>query len=93
MMLRDIRPMLNAYPDSIGQKLEGTVAFLRREELKDVFASVYILPSLYHSDLDRGFCVVDYNLNEDLATEADLRKLREMGLDLKLDIFLYHASV
>ena len=93
MMLRDIRPMLNAYPDSIGQKLEGTVAFLRREELKDVFASVYILPSLYHSDLDRGFCVVDYNLNEDLATEADLRKLREMGLDLKLDIVLNHASV
>ncbi len=65
-------PMLNAYPDSIGGTLSDIASFLERKELKDVFSSLYILPSLYHSDLDRGFCVVDYGLNEEVATEEDL---------------------
>lgn len=85
--------MLNAYPDSIGSSLEGAAALLRREEMKDAFTSFYILPSLYHSDLDRGFCVVDYDLNEELATKADLDALRSLGIDLKLDFVLNHASV
>ena len=33
-------------------------------KMQDVFSSFYILPSLYHSDLDRGFSVIDYDLNE-----------------------------
>ncbi len=85
--------MLNAYPDSIGSSLAGVTALLRREEMKDTFTSFYILPSLYHSDLDRGFCVVDYDLNEALATKADLDALRSLGIDLKLDFVLNHASV
>ena len=43
-------------------------------------SAFYILPSLYHSDLDRGFSVVDYNLNEELATIEDLSQLKELGI-------------
>ncbi|MCM1048426.1 MAG: alpha-amylase family glycosyl hydrolase [Clostridiales bacterium] len=89
--MNNFGPMLNIYPDSIGGKLSKAVNFL--EEVGAAFSSVYILPSLYHSDLDRGFCVVDYELNEKLATAADMERLRAMGLDLKLDIVLNHASV
>lgn len=88
----DYKPMLNVYPDSIGSNMRGLTTFLSQPELKDVFSSAYILPSLYHSDLDRGFCVVDYDLNEDLATADDLKKLHDIGLDLKLDLVLNHAS-
>lgn len=35
------RPMLNAYPDSIGQNLGDMVEFLSRPAVKDVFASYY----------------------------------------------------
>lgn len=89
----DLKPMLNLYPDSIGRTLADAGNFLAQPELKDVFSSVYVLPSLFHSDLDRGFCVVDYDLNEDLATKCDLDKLRFLGLTLKLDIVLNHASL
>ena len=85
--------MLNAYPDSLGGRLSDIAALLKRDEVKGAFSSFYILPSLYHSDLDRGFSVVDYGLNEDLATEKDLQTLRELGIDLKLDFILNHASV
>lgn len=85
--------MLNAYPDSVGSRLSGLAAMLEREELRNAFASLYILPSLYHSDLDRGFCVVDYDLNEELASKDDLDRLRKLGVDLKLDFVLNHASV
>ena len=87
------KPMLNLYPDSLGSRLAEGVAFLARPELRGAFGSVYVLPSLYHSDLDRGFCVVDYELNEELARKEDLEALRELGLDLKLDFVLNHASV
>lgn len=90
---RELGVMLNAYPDSIGSNLDGVTALLERGELKDVFTSFYILPSLYHSDLDRGFCVVDYDLNEELATRENLETLRALGIDLKLDFVLNHASV
>lgn len=85
-------PMLNAYPDSIGSRLDGIVSLLE-EEWRGAFQSFYILPSLYHSDLDRGFCVVDYDINEELASRSDLNRMQEMGLDLKLDFILNHASV
>ena len=64
----------------------------KKKEMQDTFSSFYILPSLYHSDLDRGFSVVDYNLNEELATIEDLSQLKELGIDLKLDFILNHAS-
>ena len=54
MAKQNIGPMLNAYPDSVGGRLSGLTGLLEREELRGAFASLYILPSLYHSDLDRG---------------------------------------
>lgn len=86
-------PMLNAYPDSMGGTLGDIANILKKPQMKDVFSSFYILPSLYHSDLDRGFCVVDYGLNEELATRQDMEALKDMGIDLKLDFVLNHASV
>ena len=88
----DAKPMLNAYPDSVGGTLSDITGFLQKPELKDVFSSFYILPSLYHSDLDRGFSVIDYDLNEQLANRKDLEQLKDMGIDLKLDFILNHAS-
>jgi sucrose phosphorylase len=85
--------MLNAYPDSIGGRLGDIVAFLARPELEGVFESFYILPSLFHTDLDRGFSVIDYGLNRQLASAADLEALQAQGVDLKLDFILNHASV
>ena len=86
-------PMLNAYPDSLGGNLSDIANFLSKNELKDVFSSFYILPSLFHTDLDRGFSVIDYSLNELFAKKEDLKKLDELGIDLKLDFILNHASV
>ena len=86
-------PMLNAYPDSLGGSLSDIVNFLGKKELKDVFSSFYILPSLFNTDLDRGFSVIDYSLNELFAKREDLERLEELGIDLKLDFILNHASV
>ena len=88
----NLKPMLNAYPDSLGGTLGDIVTLLGRNELKEVFGSFYILPSLYHSDLDRGFSVIDYDINEELATQDDLKRLKQLGIDLKLDFILNHAS-
>ncbi len=86
-------PMLNVYPDSIGGTLADLVAFVRRPELKDVFGSAYLLPSVFNTDLDRGFSVIDYSLSDQFATEADLAALTEEGIDFKFDFILNHASV
>jgi sucrose phosphorylase len=86
-------PMLNAYPDSIGGSLKGMVQLIKSPQLKDAFQSFYILPSLFNTDLDRGFSVIDYELNEMLASSKDLEDLRESGISLKLDFILNHASV
>lgn len=93
MKRNDNGPMLNAYPDSLGGSLSDIVNFLGEKELKDVFSSFYILPSLFNTDLDRGFSVIDYSLNELYAKREDLEKLEELGIDLKLDFILNHASV
>ncbi len=85
--------MLNAYPDSLGAGLRDTVALLKRPEFRDAFRSFYILPSLFRSDLDRGFSVISYDLEPSFATEEDLDALRGMGIDLKLDFVLNHLSV
>lgn len=86
-------PMLNAYPDSLGGKLSDIADLLKRDEVKNAFSSFYILPSLYNTDLDRGFSVIDYDLNGDLAGTGDLDELKKLGIDLKLDFILNHASV
>jgi len=89
----DPGPMLNAYPDSIGGTLRDIVDFLQIPELKNVFQSLYILPSIFNTDLDRGFSVIDYELNKEYASREDLEDLREMGVTLKLDFVLNHLSV
>ena len=35
----DAKPMLNAYPDSVGGTLSDITGFLQKPELKDVFSS------------------------------------------------------
>ncbi len=85
--------MLNLYPDSLGDTLGDAAAFLAREEVRGAFSALYVLPSMFHSDLDRGFSVVDYGIEESLATRADLDAIRENGVSLKLDFVLNHASV
>ncbi|MEG1925371.1 MAG: alpha-amylase family glycosyl hydrolase, partial [Ruthenibacterium sp.] len=85
--------VLNAYPDSMGGTLGDIVALLQKSEFENAFHSFYILPSLFHSDLDRGFSVIDYQLNTLLATEKDLENLRKCGISLKLDFVLNHLSV
>ncbi|MGB4661381.1 MAG: glycosidase [Mobilitalea sp.] len=86
-------PMLNVYPDSMGKNLGDIVKFLKDPSLKDVFQSVYVLPSIFNTDLDRGFSVIDYNLNEAYASEQDIKDLQEMGMNFKFDFIMNHASV
>ncbi len=85
--------MLNAYPDSIGKRLSDTVELLKRSEFKDVFSLFYILPTFFNSDLDRGFSIIDYNINKDLVNPEDLDELNELGIHIKLDLVLNHLSV
>jgi sucrose phosphorylase len=87
------RVMLNAYPDSIDGDLAGMVRMLRRPEFTDVFSLFYVLPSIFNSDLDRGFSIIDYDLNADLASVSDLEALDELGILLKFDLVLNHLSV
>lgn len=87
------RPMLNAYPDSVGGTLSDIVSVLERPMFKDAFSSFYILPSLFNTDLDRGFSVISYDLNESLASKDAIDRLEKLGIDLKLDFILNHASV
>ncbi len=89
----DNGPMLNAYPDSMGGRLSDVVGFLEKREMEDSFQSFYILPSIFNTDLDRGFSVIDYNINNEMGSEEDLERLRKLGVNLKLDFILNHASV
>ena len=90
--MKNYGPMLYAYPDSMGNHLSGTVEILNMQEFKGIFQSFYILPSMYQNDLDRGFCVVRYDLDERVATEKDLSDLRSMNIDLMMDFVVNHAS-
>ena len=86
--------MFNAYPDSCGGSLARAVELLTSDgPLAGAFSLFYILPSLYNSDLDRGFSVIDYGINNVIATEQDLLDLRSHGFALKLDFVLNHISV
>lgn len=85
--------MLNTYPDSIGGTLSDIVSMLQRPEFKDVFSLFYILPTFFNSDLDRGFSIIDYDLNNELVSRQDLEALGKLGIRLKFDLVLNHLSV
>jgi sucrose phosphorylase len=85
--------MLNAYPDSIGGTLSGIVRMLKRPEFQGVFSLFYILPTFFNSDLDRGFSIIDYNLNQKLVSPQDLEELHKLKIRLKFDLVLNHLSV
>jgi hypothetical protein len=74
----DNGPMLNAYPDSMGATLSDIIKVLSKPEFKDVFQSFYILPSIYNTDLDRGFSVIDYGINKELGSREDLDRLEDL---------------
>jgi sucrose phosphorylase len=85
--------MFNAYPDSIGRQLSDTLTMLQRPEFDGAFSLFYILPTFFNSDLDRGFSVIDYDLNTELVGQQDLTGMAAMGLGLKFDLVLNHLSV
>lgn len=85
--------IFNAYPDSCGQNLSGLVDLLQIDEINGIFRYCYLLPSLFQSDMDRGFSVISYDLNAQMASREDLEALGELGLELKLDLVLNHLSV
>ncbi|WP_407646446.1 alpha-amylase family protein [Fusibacter ferrireducens] len=85
--------MLNAYPDSLGGTLNEITGLLSLDELKDAFGAFYILPSVFNTDLDRGFSVIDYELNDLLARRDDLERLKALGIEFKFDFILNHGSV
>jgi len=85
--------MLNVYPDSIGKKFRDTVSMLKMDIFKDAFSFIYVLPTFFNSDLDRGFSIIDYDLNKDLVDTKDLKDLNELQIKLKFDIVLNHLSV
>ena len=88
-----IGTMLNAYPDSVGGRLSDIVALLKKEEFKDVFRSFYILPSVFNTDLDRGFSLISYDISETLADPKDIDDLHDLDIDLLMDFILNHISV
>ncbi|MBQ0907243.1 glycosidase [Flavobacterium sp. F-328] len=85
--------MLNVYPDSIGVKLSDSISMLKMTEFKDVFSLLYVLPTFFNSDLDRGFSIIDYDINKELVSPNDLKELEELVIKLKFDIVLNHLSV
>ena len=85
--------IFNAYPDSIGQKLADITRMLKMPEFEDVFSLFYVLPTIFNSDLDRGFSIIDYNLNDELVSREDLTQLHELNVMFKFDLVLNHLSV
>ncbi len=85
--------IFNAYPDSIGQKLVDTADMLKRPEFEDLFSLFYILPTIFNSDLDRGFSVIDYDLNDELVSQKDLDDLKKLKIEFKFDLVMNHLSV
>ena len=85
--------MLNAYPDSIGADLSDALDVLALPEFEDVFSRFYVLPTFFNSDLDRGFSVIDYDLNEELVSSEDIDRAAELNLGFKFDLVLNHLSV
>ena len=85
--------IFNAYPDSIGSNLGDCIDILKQPLFKDTFSTFYILPTFFNSDLDRGFSIIDYNLNKELVSATDIAYLKKLNIKLKLDMVLNHLSV
>lgn len=85
--------LLNAYCDSMGGQLSKIVEVLKRKEMEGAFESFYILPSVFNSDLDRGFSLINYDLNEALASKEDIEELKKLNINLMMDFVLNHISV
>lgn len=85
--------MLNVYPDSLGGTVGDEVDFLTDPAVAGAFTSAYLLPSVFNTDLDRGFSVIDYELSKLYTQPEDLPALRAAGIRLKFDFILNHASV
>lgn len=85
--------ILNAYPDSIGEKLSDLIDFFDKNNFKQAFDYLYLLPTMFNSDLDRGFSIIDYDLNQSLVSKEDVIRLSDLSVNLKLDIVLNHLSV
>jgi sucrose phosphorylase len=85
--------MLNAYPDSIGTNLNDIVSMLKMPQFENTFSQFYVLPTFFNSDLDRGFSIINYDINEELVSKEDLVALQELNIMLKFDIVLNHLSV
>ena len=85
--------MFNAYPDSCGGNFTQMVGLLDKEEFKELFSMFYILPSMFKSDLDRGFSVKSYELDDKMISSLDLKHIQDMNINLKLDFVLNHLSV
>jgi len=85
--------MFNAYPDSIGERLSDLIAMLEKPQFGGAFSLFYILPTFFNSDLDRGFSIIDYDINRELVSESDLAALERLNIQLKFDLVLNHLSV
>lgn len=85
--------MLNVYPDSLGGTVGDEVDFLTDPAVAGAFTSAYLLPSVFNTDLDRGFSVIDYELSKLYTEPEDLPALQAAGIRLKFDFILNHASV
>jgi sucrose phosphorylase len=85
--------ILNLYPDSCGGNLTGLITLLKKPEMKNVFTTLYLLPSLFQSDLDRGFSIISYDMDNKMGTRQDLKEIQDLGYRLKLDFVLNHLSV
>jgi sucrose phosphorylase len=48
---------------------------LKMTEFKNVFF-VICIAHLFNSDLDRGFSIIDYDINKDLVGTKDLKDLK-----------------
>ena len=49
-----------------------------------MFSLFYVLPTFFNSDLDRGFSIIDYNINTDLVQLKDISDLEELNIKLKI---------
>ena len=85
--------LLNAYCDSMDSDLSGIVRVLKKKEFENAFESFYILPSIFNSDLDRGFSLINYDLNEAYASAEDIEELKKLNIRLMMDFVLNHISV
>ncbi len=85
--------MFNAYPDSIGGTLADVMGVLGLPQFEDVFSLFYVLPTFFNGDLDRGFSIIDYSLNQELVSREDLETANELNLSFKFDLVLNHLSV